>query len=94
MDTCQREVMERLEADGVKVNHVHVRLIHPFPSSEILPHIEKAKRVVVVENNATGQLTNLMKMNVGHAHKMTKVLKYDGNPFLPNEVYFTCKELV
>ena len=88
------EVMERLEADGVKVNHVHVRLIHPFPSSEILPHIEKAKRVVVVENNATGQLTNLMKMNVGHAHKMTKVLKYDGNPFLPNEVYFTCKELV
>ena len=88
------EVMTRLEADGVKVNHVHVRLIHPFPSAEMLPHIEKAKRVVVIENNATGQLANLMKMNVGHAHKLTKILKYDGNPFLPNEVYFTCKELV
>ncbi|WP_455675355.1 2-oxoacid:acceptor oxidoreductase subunit alpha [Pradoshia sp.] len=88
------EVMDRLEADGVKVNHAHIRLIHPFPSAEILPYIEKAKRVVVIENNATGQLANLIKMNVGHAHKMTKVLKYDGNPFLPNEVYTTCKELV
>jgi len=88
------EVMNRLEAEGVKVNHVHVRLIHPFPSTEILPYIEKAKKVVVIENNATGQLANLMKMNVGHAQKITKILKYDGNPFLPNEVYTTCKELV
>lgn len=86
--------MNRLEAEGVKVNHVHVRLIHPFPSTEILPYIEKAKKVVVIENNATGQLANLMKMNVGHAQKITKILKYDGNPFLPNEVYTTCKELV
>ena len=43
------EVMGRLEADGVKVNHAHIRLIHPFPSAEILPYIEKAKRVVVIE---------------------------------------------
>ena len=42
---------------------------------------EHAKKVAVVENNATGQLANIIKMNVGHADKIHKVLKYDGNPF-------------
>ncbi|MEH7107015.1 MULTISPECIES: 2-oxoacid:acceptor oxidoreductase subunit alpha [Bacillaceae] len=87
------EAMTRLEKDGIKVNHAHIRLIHPFPTDEVLPLVESAKKVVVVENNATGQLTNILKMNVGHANKIYKHLKYDGNPFLPHEVYTKCKEL-
>ncbi len=87
------EAMTRLENDGIKVNHAQVRLIHPFPSEEILPLIQSAKKVLVVENNATGQLANIMKMNVGHADKITNFLKYDGNPFLPHEVHTKCKEL-
>ena len=66
MDAIE-EAMERLEKDGVKVNHAHIRLIHPFPTDELLPLVENAKTVVVIENNATGQLANIMKMNVGHA---------------------------
>jgi 2-oxoglutarate ferredoxin oxidoreductase subunit alpha len=87
------EAMVRLENEGLKVNHAHIRLIHPFPSDEVLPLVRSAKKVVVVENNATGQLANIMKMNVGHAEKIIKHLKYDGNPFLPHEVYTKCKEL-
>jgi 2-oxoglutarate ferredoxin oxidoreductase subunit alpha len=87
------EAMTRLENDGLKVNHAHIRLIHPFPTDEVLPLVRSAKKVIVVENNATGQLANIMKMNVGHAEKITKHLKYDGNPFLPHEVYTKCKEL-
>lgn len=87
------EAMVRLENDGLKVNHAQIRLIHPFPTDEVLPLIRSAKKVVVVENNATGQLANIMKMNVGHAEKIIKHLKYDGNPFLPHEVYTKCKEL-
>ena len=88
------ETMKNLENDGIKVNHVHVRLIHPFPADEILPYVDAAKKVVVIENNATGQLANILKMNVGHANKITKLLKYDGNPFLPYEVYTKCRELI
>ncbi|MCM3689836.1 2-oxoacid:acceptor oxidoreductase subunit alpha [Neobacillus niacini] len=87
------EAMVRLENEGMKVNHAHIRLIHPFPTDEVLPLVRSAKKVVVVENNATGQLANIMKMNVGHAEKIIKHLKYDGNPFLPHEVYTKCKEL-
>ncbi|MEE6131387.1 2-oxoacid:acceptor oxidoreductase subunit alpha [Priestia sp. GS2] len=87
------EAMERLEADGLRVNHAHIRLIHPFPADEILPYVNGAKKVVVVENNATGQLANILKMNVGNHHKVQSILKYDGNPFLPQEVYAKSKEM-
>ncbi|MDR0137445.1 2-oxoacid:acceptor oxidoreductase subunit alpha [Metabacillus idriensis] len=87
------EAMVRLEEDGVKVNHAHVRLLHPFPADEMLPLVKAAKKVVVVENNATGQLASLIKMNVGHAEKISSILKYDGNPLLPHEVHSKCKEL-
>ncbi|MBD1379294.1 2-oxoacid:acceptor oxidoreductase subunit alpha [Metabacillus arenae] len=87
------EAIIRLENEGLKVNHAHIRMIHPFPAEELLPSIERAKKVLVVENNATGQLANIMKMNVGHANKISSLLKYDGNPFLPHEIQTKCKEL-
>ncbi len=89
------EAIERLEKDGISVNHAQLRLIHPFPIDEIKPLVESAKKVIVVEHNATGQLANIIKMNVGYSEKMTSILKYDGTPFLPNEIYKECiKEVV
>lgn len=87
------EGMARLEQEGIKVNHAHVRLIHPFPVDEMMPLVTSAKKVVVVENNATGQLASIMKMNLGHVDKIQSILKYDGNPFLPHEIHTKCKEL-
>ncbi|WP_299741001.1 2-oxoacid:acceptor oxidoreductase subunit alpha [Rossellomorea sp. y25] len=88
------EAMERLDADGLKVNHAHVRLIHPFPADELEPLMQSAKKVVVIEHNATGQLANIIKMNVGYGNKITKMTKYDGTPYLPNEIHSRCKELI
>ncbi|MGE7766466.1 2-oxoacid:acceptor oxidoreductase subunit alpha [Peribacillus sp. NPDC096540] len=87
------EAIGRLETDGVKVNHAQIRLIHPFPTDEVLSLVQSAKEVVVIENNATGQLANIIKMNVGHVNKIKSILKYDGNPFLPHEIHTQCKEM-
>jgi 2-oxoglutarate/2-oxoacid ferredoxin oxidoreductase subunit alpha len=87
------EAMARLEEDGVKVNHAHIRLIHPFPAEELQPLMEKANKVVVIEHNATGQLSNIIKMNAGHGQKIKNMTKYDGTPFLPHEIHSRCKEL-
>ncbi|MGK9185595.1 2-oxoacid:acceptor oxidoreductase subunit alpha [Priestia filamentosa] len=88
------ETMSRLEKEGIKVNHMHIRLIHPFPTSTVLPFIAAAKTVLVVENNATGQLANLIKMNVGYIDKIKSLLKYDGNPFQPIQLYNGSKEVL
>jgi 2-oxoglutarate/2-oxoacid ferredoxin oxidoreductase subunit alpha len=87
------EAMSRLEADGMKVNHAHIRLIHPFPAEELEPLMQKAKKVAVIEHNATGQLASIIKMNVGYGSKIKNMTKYDGTPFLPHEIYSRCKEL-
>ncbi|QHE52268.1 2-oxoacid:acceptor oxidoreductase subunit alpha [Pontibacillus sp. HMF3514] len=83
-----------LEKDGYKVNHAQIRLIHPFPIDEMLPLISSANKVLVIEHNATGQLASILRMNVGNAHKMASVLKYDGTPFKPGEMYKECKGLI
>ncbi|MFJ5765072.1 2-oxoacid:acceptor oxidoreductase subunit alpha [Lysinibacillus sp. NPDC093210] len=87
------EVQERLNAQGMKVNHAHIRLIHPFPSAEMAPLVAKAKKVIVVENNYTGQLANIMKMNIGGHDKIENITKYNGTPFLPGELENRVKEL-
>jgi len=88
------EAIQRLELEGMNVNHLHIRLIHPFPTAAINPYIEAAEHVLVVENNATGQLANIIKMNVGHIDKIQSILKYDGDPFQPHHIYNATKELL
>lgn len=84
----------KLAEDGFKTGHITVRQLHPFPVELLEPHLKSAKKVAVIENNATGQLANLIKVNVGYHEKIQNVLKYDGTPFLPSEVYKACKELI
>jgi 2-oxoglutarate/2-oxoacid ferredoxin oxidoreductase subunit alpha len=84
---------EKLKQDGITSNHITVRQIHPFPADALKPYLESAKKVIVIENNATGQLAGQIKMYVGYSEKIESLLKYDGNPFLPLEIYKACKEL-
>ena len=88
------ELQQTLIDQGMKVNHAHIRLIHPFPVEQVLPLVAGAKKVMVVENNATGQLANILKMNVGGHGKVINVTKYDGTPFLPLQLEKQVKELL
>ncbi|OUS71634.1 2-oxoglutarate ferredoxin oxidoreductase subunit alpha [Paenibacillus sp. MY03] len=81
----------KLQEDGLTSNHITIRQIHPFPTEALTPYLQSAKRVVVIENNATAQLASQVKMNAGFGDKIKSLLKYDGNPFLPLEVYQACK---
>jgi len=89
-----KEAMVKLEKEGLKINHAQIRLIHPFPTEVLKPYVEKARQVIVVENNATGQIASLVKLHVGNAEKIDTLLKYDGNPFLPSDIYHGVKGLI
>jgi len=89
-----QEARTRLEKDGIRSNQMMVRQIYPFPADLVQPYLEKAKTVVVIENNATAQLADQIKLRVGYAEKIKNLLKYDGTPFLPSEVHNGCKELL
>lgn len=76
----------RLEEQGIKVNHLQIRQLHPFPKDVVQEAVNKAKKVVVVEHNYQGQLSNILKMNVVVGDKLINQTKYDGTPFLPHEI--------
>ncbi|MCY1590789.1 2-oxoacid:acceptor oxidoreductase subunit alpha [Staphylococcus pettenkoferi] len=81
-----QEGAERLEEQGIKVNHLQIRQLHPFPKDVVQEAVNKAKKVVVVEHNYQGQLSNILKMNFMVGDKLINQTKYDGTPFLPHEI--------
>ncbi len=88
------EAVEELEAEGVKVNHLQLRLIKPFPAKQLAPFYEKAKKVIIVEQNKTAQLTDMFRIHMHGKCKLSSCLKYDGNPFTKSYVVKAIKEVL
>ncbi len=88
------EAISRLDQQNVKVNHIQIRQLHPFPSDVVQEAFNKAKKVVVAEHNYQGQLSNIIKMNINHQNNIINQTKYDGTPFLPHEIEDKALEVV
>ena len=88
------EGSERLEEQGIKVNTLQIRQLHPFPKDTIQQSIDKASKVVVAEHNYQGQLSSILKMNIQLQDKLVNQTKYDGTPFLPHEIETKGLEIV
>ena len=77
-----KEAMEKAKPKNTAL--LHFNQVHPLHSSTG-EYLKKAKKIVVVENNATGQFSNLLKLATGiEAHR--KILKYSGMPFSVEEL--------
>ncbi len=88
------EATENLRAEGHKVAHVHLHAILPFPTHALQQAINGAKKVVVIENNATGQIKHLMSF-FGVTHPdVQSILKYNGQPFLSSEIHDEIKGML
>ena len=77
--------MEALRSQGKKVAVITYPWIYPFPATETKALLGTAKRIVDVEQNATGQLAHLIRSETG-IEVTEKLLKYDGRPWLPEEI--------
>lgn len=86
------EAMKLLENDGIETNFLHLVYINPFPTSTVSKVIEKAKKTFIVENNKTAQMASLIRQHTG-IEINNKILKYNGRPFFPNEIYEGIKEV-
>ena len=82
-----REAQGLLTARGHRVALVWLRVLAPFPTRPLIEALAGSRRVMVVEQNATGQVLNLMRTHgIGHEARFHSFLKYDGVPFTPGEV--------
>ncbi len=85
-----RSVMEEaLELVGQKnIAGLHFHQVYPLPAKA--KKLLAKKKIVVMENNATGQFANLLKLEYG-LDITENILKYDGDPFSVEEVVHKLK---
>lgn len=86
-----KDAMELLADEGVKVNHLPIKWLVPFHAKEVTEILSKAKKVLVVENNYSGQFYRYMRSETGLSVD-GHIRKYDGEPFMPHHIANGVKE--
>jgi 2-oxoglutarate ferredoxin oxidoreductase subunit alpha len=71
---------------------LQVSYISPFPKKDVEKEIKKSKKVILVENNTTGLLGDVIAEQTGYIIK-DKVLKYDARPFTPDDIINKIKKV-
>ena len=77
-----KEALETINSD--KIAFLYFKQVYPLPSG-IKDYLTKAKRIVIIENNATCQFGDLIKLHTGFEIK-EKILKYSGLAFSVEEI--------
>src|SRR5213596_2458089 len=87
-----REAVEKLAGEeGVVANQLHIKWIVPLHAGQVTRILSRSKRVIIVENNYTGQFARYLRSETGfaaHGH----IRKYDGDPFMPHHIVNAVKE--
>jgi 2-oxoglutarate ferredoxin oxidoreductase subunit alpha len=83
------DAISLLKDKGIKANLYHFTWMFPFASQHVKEMLGKAKRIIDVEQNATGQLASLIREHTS-IEITEKLLKYDGRVFFPEEIVDAC----
>ncbi len=71
---------------GLDMKFIQVLYIEPFPK-KITDELRNAKKIILVENNATGMLADILAEKTGiMIEQKNKILRYDGRPFYSDEL--------
>jgi 2-oxoglutarate ferredoxin oxidoreductase subunit alpha len=86
-----REATGQLAAQGIAANQLAIKWIAPFHAEEVTRILSRCHRVIVVENNYSGQFARYLRGETGiTAHGFVR--KYDGEPFMPHHIVEAVKE--
>jgi 2-oxoglutarate ferredoxin oxidoreductase subunit alpha len=88
-----REAVDLLQSDGVRLGVVHLQEVSPFPREQVVARLGHVRRIIAVEQNATGQFTRLLARET-RIEADEQVLKQDGRPFLGSRLAAALRELL
>ena len=80
-----QEAVARLNAARTPARMVHLSELWPFPAAAVSAAVGKPPKLVMVEMNATGQASRLLRQETGMTADHL-VLKYDGAPLTPEYI--------
>lgn len=76
---------QQLLHEQKRIAYLHFTHLFPLNIPAVQPHLAHQKPYLLLENNSTGQLGKLLRMECGFV-PTTSFLKYDGRPLYPEEV--------
>lgn len=79
------EARDLARSRGIKIRHLHPRVISPLPERQIRHFLAGLKQLIVVEENYTGQFAHFIKAKFGV--RPIEMHKCEGIPFTPEEIY-------
>ncbi len=85
-------VLQAMQDCGNKFNYLHFTHLWPMDKEKVSQVLKNLKKTLLVENNSTAQLGQLLQMVTG-VELDNKLLKYDGRPVFPEEILAKIKEL-
>ena len=88
-----KEAAARLRQEGTLANHLQIKFLMPLHVDEIDEILGHSKRIIIVENNQSGQFARHLRAETGivaHGH----IRKYDGEPFEPNHIVTGVKDVM
>jgi 2-oxoglutarate ferredoxin oxidoreductase subunit alpha len=88
-----REAIEMLKTEGVSIGALVFGDLYPLPTRMLEKYSSKAKKIVNVEQNFTGQLGKLIRMEAG-VNMSQSILKYDGRQLSSQDIYSRVKSEV
>jgi 2-oxoglutarate ferredoxin oxidoreductase subunit alpha len=81
------EIVAKLRQEGTAVAHYHPRVLHPLPVATVKRFLAPLKKVIVLEENYTGQLAQHLRAQVDFGKtEIVRVNQCSGLPFTPDEV--------
>ncbi len=86
-----QEAVDHARANGYKVASLHPRVLSPLPDSTIRAFIGSVRKVIIPENNYSGQLANLLGAKYGL--QAIRVNKFGGIPFTAAEIFQAIEEV-
>ena len=72
-------------AQALDYGALHFQQVWPFPKDDFIRLTKDATKIIVIENNATGQLARIIKNETGITN-ISSINKYNGLPFTVDEL--------
>ena len=83
--SVKNTILDAINTFNLDISYLHYEYIYPTKTEFLQKLIDENKRIVLIENNQSGELGNLLSKETGYEFK-EKLLKFNGRPFFIEDI--------
>ena len=84
------DVIDEFDMD---IGYLHIRTFSPFPSKEVLDHLEVRDKVIAVEHSYSPRISEVISLKTGYQIE-SEIVKYTGRPIYRDELIDSLKKII